>query len=155
LLSALNYLHSCTPHIIHRDVKPANILVDLSPHIASAKLTDFDVSLVVSDRSAQFYDMVGTRGYMAPEVINKDGYGSLVDVYSAGCVAYAAVTGEAPFADLLPEASYQAVLDGIDPSKMNEVTDLCPELVPIMRDMWQRAPSRPHAATVFSSLSSL
>jgi serine/threonine protein kinase len=155
LLSALNYLHSCTPHIIHRDVKPANILVDLSPHIASAKLTDFDVSLVVSDRSAQFYDMVGTRGYMAPEVINKDGYGSLVDVYSAGCVAYAAVTGEAPFANLAPTASYDAVVAGKEPMLMVEVETQLPELLSIIRAMWRPKSDRPDARVLLQELQRL
>lgn len=82
--------------LIHRDVKPGNILVDgdravvcdfgLARHVAT-------VESLTSDRG-----FVGTVDYVAPEQIEGKPIDGRVDVYSLGCVLYEALTGERPFA---------------------------------------------------------
>ena len=94
--SALYYLKSKS--IIHRDIKPDNILLTPSGHV---KLIDFGLSLSTNLAKTEFR-RVGSPGFIAPEVINckKDslkGYGFKSDVYSLGIVLYCAIVGEHPF----------------------------------------------------------
>ncbi|RDL34580.1 uncharacterized protein BP5553_07708 [Venustampulla echinocandica] len=87
-LSALVDLHGRQVPIVHRDIKPGNILLQsLDPfHI---KLTDFGVSKASGDLST----FCGTRCYLAPEVYNKTRYTSAVDIWSLGVVAFECAYG--------------------------------------------------------------
>ena len=95
--SALSYAHA--KGIVHRDVKPSNIL--LSDGIAI--LSDFGVARALSasttDPLTSSGTAVGTFGYMSPEQINgSDLVDERSDVYSLACVAYELLAGEPPFA---------------------------------------------------------
>jgi DNA-binding beta-propeller fold protein YncE len=81
--------------IVHRDVKPHNILVE-GDH---AYLSDFGLAKAF-DESGPTGDasVVGTAHYMSPEQWRGDSIGPAADVYSLGCVLYEAITGIAPFA---------------------------------------------------------
>lgn len=95
---ALDALH--LTGLVHRDVKPANILLDES---GVSALTDFGLAkgraYTVLTRPGQ---ILGTVDYLAPEVIRGDGAGPASDIYGLGCVLYACLTGKAPFADPSP-----------------------------------------------------
>ena len=90
--------------IVHRDVKPHNILVEGD----RAYLSDFGLAKAVDESgAASTASVVGTAQYMSPEQWRGDSIGPAADVYSLGCVLYEAITGIAPFereeADTPPE----------------------------------------------------
>ncbi|MGN6586950.1 MAG: protein kinase domain-containing protein [Solirubrobacterales bacterium] len=81
--------------IVHRDVKPHNILVEGD----RAYLSDFGLAKAFDESgAASSASVVGTAHYMSPEQWRGDSIGPAADVYSLGCVLYEALTGIAPFA---------------------------------------------------------
>ncbi|MBC8508080.1 MAG: protein kinase [Anaerolineales bacterium] len=91
--SALDYAH--LQGVLHRDVKPANVLLSESGRVV---LTDFGIARIVSD--TQFTvtgTLVGTPAYMSPEQGKGMGIASPSDIYSLGIILYEMVTGKVPF----------------------------------------------------------
>ncbi|XP_055308903.1 cell division control protein 2 homolog 3-like [Sitodiplosis mosellana] len=75
-------VHMNQKKIMHRDLKPSNILVDEHDNL---KISDF--GLATNYREKQFFmDVCGTYAYMAPEMLLRFGYQSIVDVWSLGCI---------------------------------------------------------------------
>jgi len=81
--------------MIHRDVKPGNLLLDQS---GTVKITDFGLAHTVGSVSVTASgELVGTPGYLAPERAVGDGAGPASDLYSLGIVAYECLAGARPF----------------------------------------------------------
>jgi len=95
LLDALDFAHEAG--IIHRDVKPANVMVDAAGH---AKLTDFGVARLTDGPQGEATRMgkqIGTPSYMSPEQIQGVPLDRRSDVFSAGIIFYQFLTGKKPF----------------------------------------------------------
>lgn len=83
--------------IVHRDVKPANLLVSDD---GTVKITDFGISRAVGDVTVTASGfMAGTPAYLAPEVARGEASASASDVFALGSTLYAAVTGAPPFGE--------------------------------------------------------
>ena len=86
--------------IVHRDVKPANLMLELDSEGERAYLTDFGIGRP-SEAAAGLTatgEVVGTADYIAPEQIRAQRADARSDVYTLGCVVYYLLTGEPPFA---------------------------------------------------------
>ncbi|MGO9151663.1 serine/threonine protein kinase PknB [Mycobacterium sp.] len=116
---ALNFSHQAG--IIHRDVKPANIMISSTNAV---KVMDFGIARAIADSSSvtQTAAVIGTAQYLSPEQARGDPVDARSDVYSLGCVLYEILTGEPPFTGDSPvSVAYQHVReDPIPPSERHE-----------------------------------
>jgi eukaryotic-like serine/threonine-protein kinase len=146
LLEALGSAHAAG--IVHRDVKPANVLITADGRTV---LTDFGIATVAGDPGLTQAGMVmGTPGFCAPERIRGGPASPASDLWSLGATLYAAVEGHGPFDG---QGSAMAVLANIvhrDPPPPASAGSLGPVITALMN----RDPAaRPDAATARSLLS--
>ncbi len=92
--SALDAAHAAG--LVHRDVKPANVLLSATEHVY---LTDFGLSkrALAEAEATQSGRLLGTLNYVAPEQIRGAELGPATDVYALGCVLFLLLTGRVPF----------------------------------------------------------
>jgi serine/threonine-protein kinase len=122
---ALNFSHQ--HGIIHRDVKPANIMISKA---GAVKVMDFGIARAIADANSvtQTAAVIGTAQYLSPEQARGEKVDARSDVYSLGCVLYEILTGEPPFVGDSPVAvAYQHVReDPVPPSQRHN--EISPEL---------------------------
>jgi serine/threonine protein kinase len=130
LLSALDFAHEAS--IIHRDVKPANVMVDSKGH---AKLTDFGVARI-EDPEAQTGEatragaVIGTPSYMSPEQIQGQPIDRRTDIFSAGVLFYQLLTGQKPFEGTQWALAKKIIQDDpVWPSKVMQIPETIDRVV--------------------------
>jgi serine/threonine-protein kinase len=133
--------------VIHRDVKPSNILLTAD---GSPKVTDFGLA-VLADRDSRVTSsgaLLGTPSYMAPEQAagKKDQIGPPTDVYAIGATLYELLTGEPPFRAETNVATAVKVLNDpvVPPRKRNPVVS--PELDAVCLKCLEKAPANRYAS---------
>jgi serine/threonine-protein kinase len=135
---ALDAAH--TQGLIHRDVKPANVLIAGR----NAFLTDFGLTKRVAGDNPITHvgDVVGTIHYVAPEQIEGGEVTSRTDVYSLGCVLYHCLTGELPFARDTDVAVIYAHLSEAPPKPSRVRGDLPVGLDDVIAKALDKSPDR-------------
>jgi serine/threonine protein kinase len=149
IAAGLDALHSAG--IVHRDVKPSNVMVDLS---GTAAITDFGIAkgraYTVLTRPGQ---VLGTLDYLAPELLREEEASPACDVYSLGCLVYEGLTGQPPFAQRGIFEIGVAHLEetAADPAGLRD--DVPPELGWAVLQALRKDPAaRPATATAFAHL---
>ena len=136
--AALDFSHR--HGIIHRDVKPANVMITRG---GAVKVMDFGIARALADgqNMTQTAAVIGTAQYLSPEQARGEAVDARSDVYAAGCVLFELLTGEPPFSGDSPVAvAYQHVREDVrHPSEVNpEVT---PELDSIVLKAMSKNPA--------------
>jgi len=106
--------------VLHRDVSPRNVLMD---DRGAPVLTDFGMARMADQRTARSTALLGTAGFVAPEVLAGERADPRSDLYGLGAVLYQAATGVEPFAADHPSAALQQQLAGPPPSIRDRVPD--------------------------------
>jgi triple functional domain protein len=96
LLDAVQYLHNC--RIAHLDIKPENLLVDLSGSSPLLKLIDFGDAHQIYDNQ-YIHLLIGSPEFAAPELVTRKPVGLFSDIWSVGVVTYVMMSGVSPFLD--------------------------------------------------------
>jgi serine/threonine-protein kinase len=120
--AALDFSHR--HNIIHRDVKPANIMINRA---GSVKVMDFGIARALGEGQnvTQTAAVIGTAQYLSPEQARGEAVDARSDVYAAGCVLFELLTGEPPFTGDTPVAvAYQHVRE--DPRRPSELNPHVP-----------------------------
>src|SRR5262245_56967827 len=125
--------------LVHRDVKPSNILLDEAEHVY---LADFGLTRRLEEKGAQAGEgrSVGTPAYLAPEQIEGEPVDGRADVYSLGCVLYECLTGKAPFVHGSRLAGAWAHLEEEPPSASESDSDLPEAIDAVLRTAMAKSP---------------
>ncbi|XP_076354352.1 serine/threonine-protein kinase PAK 1-like isoform X3 [Tachypleus tridentatus] len=128
ILQAVQYLHD--NNIVHRDIKGDNILLGKDWTI---KLADFGISAQLSPEQNKRTSLVGTRRWMAPELVKQIEYGPEVDIWSLGITAIEMVNGKPPYHQENSDMVFDLITQNGKPNIENK-----DNLSPVFRDFLDR-----------------
>ncbi|XP_040260885.1 serine/threonine-protein kinase WNK3 [Bufo bufo] len=132
ILKGLQFLHTRTPPIIHRDLKCDNIFI--TGPTGSVKIGDLGLATLMRTSFAK--SVIGTPEFMAPEMYEEH-YDESVDVYAFGMCMLEMATSEYPYSECQNAAQiYRKVTSGIKPASFNKVSD--PEVKEIIESCIQQ-----------------
>jgi hypothetical protein len=129
--------------LVHRDVKPANVLIAGQPGSYHAYLTDFGLTKSTQAESGMTKTgmFVGTLDYIAPEQLMGGPLDARADVYALGCVLYQALTGEVPFPAESGMAKMYAHGNHPPPVPSEKVPDLPPQFDEVVARAMAKEPN--------------
>jgi serine/threonine protein kinase len=138
ILAALSASHAAG--VIHRDVKPGNVLLTADGH---AKVSDFGIAKTLENADeTTTTQLFATPAYLAPERIRGEAATPLSDVYSAGAVLYEALSGQKPFAADTPLAVLH-LIEKASPAPLRELRRDAPdEMIRIIEQAMSSDPRR-------------
>lgn len=148
LAAALDAAHRAG--VLHRDVKPSNVLIDKN---GRALLADFGIALAagVATRLTVTGTVIGTPGYMAPELAAGEAASPASDRYALGVLAYELLTGAPPFVGESPLAVLSQHATRPVPPVSTRLSGAPPGLDPLFASMLAKAPlERPASAGEFA-----
>jgi serine/threonine protein kinase len=149
LAGALDALHA--RGLVHRDVKPANVMID---ERGAAALTDFGLARGLADTVlTEPGVVVGTVDYLAPELIQGQRADGASDVYALGCLLYESLAGASPFAGRpFVQTLVAHVRD--QPRDLHQLRDDVPESVSwaVLKALAKDPAQRPPTATAYARL---
>ncbi|XP_052732379.1 probable serine/threonine-protein kinase SIS8 isoform X2 [Vigna angularis] len=147
----MNYLHSSTPVIVHRDLKSPNLLVDKNWVV---KVCDFGLSRMKHSTFLSSRSTAGTAEWMAPEVLRNELSDEKCDVFSYGVILWELSTLQQPWGGMNPMQVVGAV--GFQHRRLDIPDDVDPAIADIIRQCWQTDPKlRPTFAEIMAALKPL
>lgn len=135
VLDALECAHRIG--VVHRDVKPANILLMADNRV---KLTDFGIARVESTELTQYGTMIGTPSYMSPEQCRGEAVDARSDLFSAGTVFYEMLAGTRPFAGRTATEVTYRLLNEAPPDVASVAGDIPAVVAEVLRRALAKAP---------------
>jgi serine/threonine-protein kinase len=145
LLEALQYAHD--RGVWHRDIKPANILLMSSGQV---KVTDFGIARIESSMLTQVGAIMGTPGFIAPEMYLGDTFDSRIDVFAAGVVLYQLLAGAPPFVGSAEKVMFKVCYETpLPPSVAGRLPSLQPFDAVVLKALARRPEDRYSSASAF------
>jgi serine/threonine protein kinase len=138
----MNYLHTRSPQVVHRDLKSLNVLLD---HNHCVKLCDFGMARLREHTYIATQHISGSPSWMAPEVLRGDDFDDKSDVYAFGVIMWELMMRRIPWPD--KNMAQLVGLVGFAGHRLEIPSPLpegCPKgFVPLMQQCWAAAPERP------------
>ncbi len=135
--SALAAVHGKS--IVHRDIKPGNILVDDGLNV---KITDFGICHLPSSDLTATSNILGTPCYLSPEYLSSGKADHLADIYSLGVVAYELLVGQRPFDAVSVSDLIRIIQKELPPEPFKIKPDFPPKLRSILAKMLKKKPKQ-------------
>ncbi len=143
ILEGLAYLHN--HKIIHRDIKPQNILLAIEGQQITPKIADFSLSKQLSNELTSVSAAVGTYEYMSPEQLGRGDskVGITTDIWAFGVLMYQLLTQSLPFGSRRKgETDGEIVANIIDPQFVPDFSEITPEYQAIIKKCLEKDPNQ-------------
>lgn len=142
VIKGVQYLHMLA--IVHRDIKPENVLCVTKDWPLRVKLADFGLAdySVDGEINEKQQTMIGTPGYVAPEVVKKEKYGPPVDMWAVGVLLYIMLSGKMPFYGRDDAACLRMIASGKYAMPDREWATISPEAKSLVKALLQLNPDK-------------